>query len=354
MAKRGLFSFLRKKPDGEGDASGGPLRKDGRLRSDLWLDSPGAAERIEAKRAAGELSDDDAKALRHWAERGYAELSVDEPAAGWGEVDEAVERLWREKPATQAMAYESPLKRFPLADEATDRKPGHRISNLHSASEAAGELYLHPAIHGLVGKIFGETPVALQSIYFQWGSGQALHRDPMHVYTSPPSHLIGAWIALEDIGADCGPLTYVAGSHELPYYQFSPGEYRVQHGTHGPEEIRAAEEFDLDQCRRAGLEPEALHLPARRRAPLARLPPPRRRPAREPGADPQEPGGPLHHEGELPAGAADGAGDGESRRGRKPRPRHRRGAGARRAVRLRESAERLTTTPARAGGCFPH
>lgn len=256
MAKRGLFSFFRKGSDDSGSAPSGPLTRDGRLRSDLWLDQTDAARRIEAKRAAGELSDDEAGTLRHWAERGYAKLSVGEPAAGWDEIDRSVERLWRERPATQAMAYESPLKRFPLADETADRRPGHRISNLHSASEAAAELYLHPEVHGTVARIFGEEPVALQSIYFEWGSGQALHRDPMHVYTSPPSHLIGAWIALEDIGPDCGPLTYVAGSHELPYYQFSPGEYRVQHGTHGPEEIAKAEAFDLEQCRRHGLSPE--------------------------------------------------------------------------------------------------
>jgi ectoine hydroxylase-related dioxygenase (phytanoyl-CoA dioxygenase family) len=253
MAKRGLFSLFRKAPDSEGT---GPLTRDGRLQSDLWLDQPDAAERVAARRAAGELSDAEAADLVHWAERGYAKLSVDPPAAGWNEIDAAVERLWREKPATVAMAYNSPLGLFRDADEAADRRPGHRISNLHSASEAAAELYLHASIHGLVGKIFGEAPVALQSIYFEWGSGQALHRDPMHVYTSPPSHLIGAWIALEDIGPDCGPLTYVAGSHELPYYQFSPGEYRVQHGTHGDEDIKRAEAFDLEQCRRAGLEPE--------------------------------------------------------------------------------------------------
>lgn len=253
MAKRGLFSLFRK---GSRDPGTGSLTPDGRLRSDLWLDQPDAVERVEARRAAGELSDEEAQKLRHWAERGYATLSVGEPEAGWDEIDGTVERLWREKPETVAMAYESPLKVFRDADEAADRKPGHRISNLHSASEAAAELYLHPAVHGLVGKIFGEAPVAVQSIYFEWGSGQALHRDPMHVYTSPPSHLIGAWIALEDIGPDCGPLTYVPGSHELPYYQFSPGEYRVQHGTHGPEEIREAERFDLDQCRRHGLTPE--------------------------------------------------------------------------------------------------
>lgn len=253
MAKRGLFSLFKKDRE---EASTGSLTRDGRLRSDLWLDRPDAAERVEARRAAGELSDDEAESLRHWAESGYDTFSLDADAEVFEEIDGSVERLWRERPPTVALAYNSPLAPFADADEAAQRRPGYRISNLHSASEGALDLYLHPAIHERVGRIFGEAPVALQSIYFEWGSGQALHRDPMHVYTSPPAHLIGAWIALEDIGPDCGPLTYVPGSHRLPYYQFSPGEYRVEHGRHGDEDVRRAEAFDLEQCRRHGLEPE--------------------------------------------------------------------------------------------------
>lgn len=250
---RKLISLLRKVTP---QRTSGPLTRDGRLRSDLWLDQPDAAERIAARRAAGELAGEEEAALRHWAERGYSTFTLDAGGTVFDDVDRSVERLWREKPATVAFAYNSPLKRFRDADEAVDRRPGHRISNLHSASDGALELFLHPVIHERVGRIFGEEPVAIQSIYFEWGSGQALHRDPMHVYTSPPAHLIGAWIALEDIGPDCGPLTYVPGSHHLPYYQFSPGEYRVEHGRHGEEDVRRAAAFDLEQCRRRGLEPE--------------------------------------------------------------------------------------------------
>ncbi|MGD2115622.1 MAG: phytanoyl-CoA dioxygenase family protein [Acidobacteriota bacterium] len=234
----------------------GPLGSDGRLRSDLWLDGPDAAERVEERRASGELSEGDAEELTRWAERGYARLSIDAGDRLVREVDETVERLWEERPASVAVASDGPLKRLRDADPAAERRPGYRISNLHSASEGALDLYLHPEIHHLVERIFDQPPVAIQSIYFEWGSGQPLHRDPMHVYTAPPSHLIGAWIALEDIGPDCGPLTYVPGSHRLPYYQFSPGEYRVQHGTHGEEDVRRAEAFDREQCRRRGLEQE--------------------------------------------------------------------------------------------------
>jgi ectoine hydroxylase-related dioxygenase (phytanoyl-CoA dioxygenase family) len=92
---------------------------------------------------------------------------------------------------------------------------------------------------------------------FEYGSQQALHRDPVHVHNYPPSHLAAAWIALEDIGPDCGPLTYVPGSHRLPYYQFQPGEYRLHHGHHGEPDIARALEFDLRQCRQHGLAAEA-------------------------------------------------------------------------------------------------
>jgi len=248
-----LTSLFRK---GSPTEASGPLTRDGRLQSDLWLDRPDALERIDARRAAGDLTDDEAEDLRHWVERGYVRFSLDLDPAAFARIEETVDRLWREKPASVALAYNSPLKPFEDADELADRRPGYRISNLHSASEEALALYLHPEVHAATRRVFDQDPVAIQSIFFEWGSGQPLHRDPMHVYTSPPSHLIGAWIALEDIGPDCGPLAYVPGSHQLAYYQFSPGEYRVQHGTHGEAEVQKAEEFDLAQCRRHGLEPE--------------------------------------------------------------------------------------------------
>ena len=68
--------------------------------------------------------------------------------------------------------------------------------------------------------IFDRKAVAFQSLYFQFGSEQGLHRDPMFVVTEPPSHLIASWIALEDITPECGPLLYVPGSHRMPWFEF--------------------------------------------------------------------------------------------------------------------------------------
>jgi len=36
--------------------------------------------------------------------------------------------------------------------------------------------------------------------------------------TYPEGYLVGAWVAVEDIHPDSGPLVYYPGSHRLPYY----------------------------------------------------------------------------------------------------------------------------------------
>ena len=97
---------------------------------------------------------------------------------------------------------------------------------------------------------------SIQSLYFEYGSEQILHRDPVVVPTGAPGHLLAAWIALEDISADSGALVYVPGSHRLPYYTFSPGEYEFDGSRMGEEEIRAGTAWDDEQARRRGLEPK--------------------------------------------------------------------------------------------------
>jgi len=242
---------------GKGDKPApGPMTRDGLLASDLWLDQPDAHRRIEERLAQGTLTAEQAGKLRHFADRGYLTLALDLPEEVYADVDRAVARLWREKPWDVAYAYHSPLRLFALADEARDRKPSYRIADLHSASAGACELYLAREIFEYVELIWGESAVATQSLTFEFGSQQALHRDPVHVHMSPPSHLAAAWIALEDIGPRCGPLTYIPGSHRLPYWRDARGDYRLHQGSHGEREVREALEFDLRECARRGLAQE--------------------------------------------------------------------------------------------------
>ena len=235
----------------------GPLSPDGLLASELWLDQRNAHRMIRKKLRKRQIDEQRAELLRHFTDKGYMVLPLDLDQGIYSEIDSAVERLWRERPEDVAYAYHSLLRRF-SDSEAEHRQPSCRIADFHTFCEAAMALYLNREIFDLIELIFGQPAVATQSLYFEWGSQQGLHRDPVYVQMTPPSHLAAVWIALEDIGPDCGPLVYVPGSHRQPYYQYQPGRFVFDHSADGEAELKASWEWDERHCRGAGLELETL------------------------------------------------------------------------------------------------
>ena len=232
------------------------LRPDGLLASDLWLDQPDALERIGRRVASGELTAEEGRNLEQLVRDGYLVFRPAIPEATLEEVLADVERIWKEQPPFLAWAYHSRLTRFAGRDH-DKRKPSCRLADIHDFSPAAMALYLQAEIHRYISLIFESPAVATQSLFFEWGSQQALHRDPIHVQMEDPSSLLAAWIALEDIDPGSGPLTYVPGSHRLPYYQFEPGRYVHDWDKDGNDGIFAAQEWDRQHCERAGLAPVA-------------------------------------------------------------------------------------------------
>ena len=199
------------------------LSDDNRLAQPLWIDEPGALERLGDLLSSGVVTEDEAAIVQRFIERGY--LVVDLPGVS-EDVDGTlsdVEQLWREPPSNLLAA--GPVREgrpFPMSEIASQivRGPGVRVLDIHSHSDAARRLYLNSTLHRLVGIIFGQPPVATQTIFFEYGSTQSLHRDPWYVNHTPRTHLLAAWIALEDISPDSGPLTLSPGSHRLPFYRF--------------------------------------------------------------------------------------------------------------------------------------
>eukprot|EP01063_Lacrimia_lanifica_P040612 TRINITY_DN927_c1_g1_i1.p1 TRINITY_DN927_c1_g1~~TRINITY_DN927_c1_g1_i1.p1 ORF type:complete len:426 (+),score=122.73 TRINITY_DN927_c1_g1_i1:74-1351(+) len=53
-----------------------------------------------------------------------------------------------------------------------------------------------------------------QTLNFKWGTRQPLHSDLIHFAGWPSMTMTAAWVALEDIHPDAGPLQYVLGSHK--------------------------------------------------------------------------------------------------------------------------------------------
>lgn len=246
---KGLF---KKGPSPDGP----PLTSEGLLASDLWVDQPDARERLQRMVKKGEVAPEPGERLAQFLERGYMTFSLGLPDRVYEEIQASVDRVWKEKPPDLAWANQGPLRSFADADEARDRRHSYRIADLYSHSEAALDLYLDRTVFGHIERILAQPAVATQALYFEFGSQQPLHRDPVFVQAKPASHLLAVWIALEDIGPDCGPLVYVPGSHRLPYYQFEPGEHRYDQSRYGEAESKAMAEFDRRQVEERGLPTE--------------------------------------------------------------------------------------------------
>lgn len=82
-------------------------------------------------------------------------------------------------------------------------------------SQAVRDIAWDPAVVAAVKDIYGYEPRPFQTISFTRGSLQPMHTDGIHFQTVPAGRLVGAWVALEDVDEDNGPVEFVAGSHRL-------------------------------------------------------------------------------------------------------------------------------------------
>jgi hypothetical protein len=200
------------------------------LQSDLWLDQPDAHERIDERLTADLISTDEAARLHTFVDSGFLTFSIDLDASFCEAFDDDVSGFWANRPADLAVSPPTPQGPTSFRDwDGRVKPPGYRIPDMHSHSDRALDIYLHPGLFRMVELIYGEPAIAFQSLYFEYGSQQALHRDPMFVFTDPPLHLLASWVALEDVTEDSGPLAYVPGSHRLPWFEFTPGSIVCGH-----------------------------------------------------------------------------------------------------------------------------
>jgi hypothetical protein len=230
------------------------LDADKQLVSDLWLDQPDAHEQIDARVRDGKLSEDDAARLRQFTDEGFTQITLSDAKGLDARFDADVEQLWKDRPADLAMAPKAG-GRISIADASEeDRHIGYRITDPHSHSPTARDLYLNAEIFRMVELILDRPAVAFQSLYFQYGSEQSLHRDPMFVVTTPASHLVASWIALEDITEGSGPLLYVPGSHRMPWFEFAP-DIIAAPGDDKPMRAKWSE-YRAEWIKEMGLEPK--------------------------------------------------------------------------------------------------
>lgn len=201
-----------------------------------WFDQPGASERVEDLRRQGLVTRDEERLMLLWINDGYfvIERAIDESQFGlldaynrglddvWT-TDQVIEGLQvsglrvdgkKRNPIEHAELISWPLeKRIHLRDSETWRihyyqpytKPGLEIAKARRIVRMA-ELLLQ------------RNPVLLNLTTYKYSSEVALHQDMWFYHLHPANHLVGAWLACEDVTPDTGPLAVYPGSHKLPMW----------------------------------------------------------------------------------------------------------------------------------------
>ncbi len=163
-----------------------------------WLDRPDAAVALEKNPGLKQFDTATQEQIRRWPEKGYMIL----------------EQFFSEE---QVASVNAEIERL-ITDKVVDFNfTGRKIMFAHKHSELLRKIAHDNKLGKLLSFVLGRKVIPFQTINFLKGSEQRAHSDFIHMTTHPRGNLIAAWIALEDITADCGPLVYYPGSHRLPY-----------------------------------------------------------------------------------------------------------------------------------------
>ncbi len=197
----------------------------------LWIDRNDALERIEAKRAAGELGAEEVELLLRWREEGVVVLPGALRPADARRLAEAVDASFRSgRQDLFAESFEQGRKRVRRV-EPGDRGQDVKLLDLHALLDEARPAAFAPAIVRFLGLLFERPPLAFQSLFFRYGTEQPMHQDTAYVVVSSPLEFVGCWVALEDIQPGTGELEYYVGSHRLDDYVWD-GRYKSMPADH--------------------------------------------------------------------------------------------------------------------------
>jgi phytanoyl-CoA hydroxylase len=95
-----------------------------------------------------------------------------------------------------------------------------RMMHPHRVNDVALRYMLHQAIMDVLSELFGEAPLAAQSMFY-WkppkARGQALHQDNFYLKVHPGT-CIAAWAPVDDTDEENGCLVVAPGSHNLDIF----------------------------------------------------------------------------------------------------------------------------------------
>lgn len=191
------------------DSSGFPLEAS---RGEAWFDRPDAEQKIGSVLARHDLPAELEPHLRQFIREGYIVL------------ESLISRDWCD-------SINADLEQLLANGTFSYEWRGQRVEHLYQHSQAARDLWMHPAILKILSALYDDVALPCQTLNFIHGSQQGLHQDTIHLTPFPAGMMCGVWVALEDISPDAGPLVVYPKSHRLPtLYCATLGMQKVRNG----------------------------------------------------------------------------------------------------------------------------
>ncbi|MFL6353436.1 MAG: phytanoyl-CoA dioxygenase family protein, partial [Bryobacteraceae bacterium] len=171
------------------------------------------------RRELGTITEGQAEQLSHWINQGYVVLKGVLSSELLDRAEEEIDRAYRG--GISELLFNCP-EVAPGEISFDDRIPQHpaKALDLHWLSPIIRDLVFTPELCCFLELLFERRALATQSLTFLRGSAQAHHLDTLYVAYSLPMQFVASWIALEDVAAGAGELSYFAGSHKLPEHLF--------------------------------------------------------------------------------------------------------------------------------------
>jgi hypothetical protein len=169
--------------------------------------------------------------LDAWEADGFIILRSFLPVERILSLNELVDRLWRERrrsgnPLVIDVFEGMPEGRRILFKDAPDeaRRCPYKLNDLYLEYAQIRETVLDPRLTPILNDFLGGPPMLCNTINFEWGPQQHDHFDTFYMPPRIRNRMVAAWIALEEVSPDAGPLRYYPGSHKIPPFLFSHGK----------------------------------------------------------------------------------------------------------------------------------
>jgi len=164
-----------------------------------WLDDPHALESVRAEELAGHLDLPHADACRVFAERGF-----------WVSPGLVPETL-------TAPAAQVPRDVLAALAGCPRDQAIRALQDCFRQHACLREVMTYPPLLDWCDLLLGARALPYQTLSLPESSQQGAHSDEILMSSEPRGGMIAAWIALEDVHADAGPLQVWPGSHRWDY-----------------------------------------------------------------------------------------------------------------------------------------